>query len=348
MLRSVTGHRRLIALLSRAVARDTLPPSLVLAGSAGVGKRRTALAIAQALNCPTPWSGTVNGEGGVEPIVLERDACGSCAVCRRIERGTHPDVMLIAPDAMGAIKIDVIREAIDRAGYRPFEARRRVVIIDEADAMQPPAQSALLKTLEEPPASSVFLLVSSLPDALLPTVRSRCPMLRFGALSPAEVSAVLVRDHDYSAADAWSAAADADGSVGRALASQTSEIAEARDSARQFLERAARTTDAARRLDAARDLSPAKSGSTPTEERDRLAVRLRTLSSLLRDLGLLAVGAETGMLANPDVRPQLEALSSAYDERRSTRAYSAVDTALAALERNANPKIVASWVVLQI
>ena len=348
MFRLVTGHRRLVVLLSKAIARDTLPPSLVLAGPAGIGKRRTALSIAQALNCPTPWSGTVDGEGGGAAIVLERDACGTCAVCRRIERGMHPDVLVIAPDSMGAIKIDVIRDAIDRSGYRPFEARRRVVIIDEADAMQPPAQSALLKTLEEPPASSVFLLVSSMPDALLPTVRSRCPMLRFGALSAAEVSSLLVRDHGYSSSDAWATAADADGSVGRALASQTSDVAEARAAAQQLLERAARTTDPARRLEAARDLSPAKSGSAQTDERDRLAVRLRTLSSLLRDLGLIAAGAEAGMLANPDVRPQLEALSSAYDGRRSTRAYTAVDTALAALERNANPKIVASWVVLQI
>jgi DNA polymerase-3 subunit delta' len=346
MFRSLIGHRRLVALLSRAVARDTLPPSLLLAGPAGVGKRRMALAVAQALNCPTPWSGLLEGTSG-EPVRLERDGCGVCAVCRRIERGIHPDVALLVPDAMGTIKIEPVRDAIDRAAYRPFEARRRVVIIDEADAMQAGAQSALLKTLEEPPASSVFFLVSSMPDLLLPTVRSRCPALRCGPLTPREVTAVLVRDHGYVERDAVGAAADADGSVGRALSARTSDIAEARELAQHLLERAARASDPARRLDAARDLAPAK-GGTPVEERDRLAVRLRAMASLLRDLGLIAAGADARLMANADVRPQLDALAGAYDGHRSTRAFAAVDRALAALERNANPKIVAGWVALQI
>jgi DNA polymerase-3 subunit delta' len=215
MFSSLLGHSRLVSLLSRAIARDTLPPSLLLAGPAGVGKRRTALAVAQALNCLTP---VTRRSGSVE---LERDGCGTCSSCRRIARGIHPDVIVIEPDSMGAIKIEAVRDAVDRSGYRPFEARRRVVIINEADAMQAPAQSALLKTLEEPPASTMFLLVSSLPDALLATVRSRCPRLRFGALTPAEVAAVLVRDHGYAEADAHAAASDADGSVGRALTART-------------------------------------------------------------------------------------------------------------------------------
>jgi DNA polymerase-3 subunit delta' len=346
--RPLIGHRRLVSLLSRAVARGTLPPSLLLAGPAGVGKRRTALAVAKAINCLTPWSGTVDGVAGGESVQLERDACGTCAACSRIERGIHPDVLVLAPDAMGTIKIEVVRDAIDRAGYRPFEARRRVVVIDEADSMLSPAQSALLKTLEEPPASSIFMLVSSMPDALLPTVQSRCPRLRFGALSPAEVAAALVRDHGYTESDAWAAAADADGSIGRALSAQASDLADARAAAQRLLDRAARTSDPARRLDAARELAGGKSGPAQQEERERMAACFRTLASLLRDLGLLAVGADARMLANPDARPQLDALSSSYDDRRTARAYAAVDEAIAALERNASPKIVADWLVLQL
>ena len=93
-----------------------------------------------------------------------------------------------------------------------------MVIIDEADAMVAAAQNALLKTLEEPPSASIFVLVSSIPDALLPTVRSRCSRLRFAALSPAEVTEVLMRDHGYTEQDARAVAVDAEGSVGRALA----------------------------------------------------------------------------------------------------------------------------------
>lgn len=223
--REIVGHRRVVSLLSRAVARESVPPSLLLAGPAGVGKRRVALALAEASNCLTPKSGSG----------LERDACGECAACRRIARGVHPDVITLEPGDTGAIKIEQVRDVIDRAGYRPFEGRRRVVIADEADAMTADAQSALLKILEEPPAASVFALVSARPDALLPTVQSRCPRLRFGPLSEGEIVAVLTRDHGYSESDARSVAAEAGGSVGQALRAQAADAAEARAAARDWL-----------------------------------------------------------------------------------------------------------------
>jgi DNA polymerase-3 subunit delta' len=340
-LGTVVGHRRLITLLSRAVARDTLPPSLLLSGPSGVGKKRTAVALAQALNCLSPILDATREDGAV----LARDACGTCTSCRRIERGAHPDVVVIEPGDTGSIKIEQVRDVIDRAGYRPFEARRRVVIINEADAMQAPAQSALLKTLEEPPSASIFLLVSSLPDALLPTVRSRCPRLRFGTLTAQELARVLTRDHGYTAADATAAAAEADGTVGAALAAGASDVAEARSAAQRILEHSARTSDPVRRLDAVKDLM---GKGTPAAERERLSVCLRALGSLLRDVGLLSEGGDAASLANPDVRPQLDALSRTLSGQRSAAAYDAVDRALAALERNASPKIVANWLVLQL
>jgi len=333
---TTVGHHRLVSLLSRAIAHGTLPPSLLLAGPAGVGKRRVATAVAAAVNCLQPRQSAEH----------ERDACGECAACRKIERGVHPDVILVEPGDTGTIKIEQVRDVIDRAGYRPFEGRRRAVIIDEADATVPAAQNALLKTLEEPPSASIFLLVSSLPDALLPTVRSRCPRLRFGPLSAAEVAAVLVRDHDYAESEAQAAAADADGSVGRALSAEAADLTEARAVAQRILEQAARTSDPSRLVDSVKDVV-GKKGS-PASERDQLAACLRATASLLRDLGLLAGQADASALANSDLRPQLAALSRSYDGDRASRAYSAVDQALAAIERNASPKIVVDWLVLQL
>src|SRR5215208_2706438 len=103
--RDVVGHVRLIELLSRSVAGGTLPPSLLFAGPAGIGKRLTALAVAQALNCTDPAKGSgqttkgsgLRGEGAI-------DACGVCTACSRIARGVHPDVLFVSPGDSGAIK----------------------------------------------------------------------------------------------------------------------------------------------------------------------------------------------------------------------------------------------------
>ena len=330
-LRDIAGHRHIISLLSRAAIGGTLPPSLIFAGPSGVGKHATAVALAQLVNCTAPTE--------------SMDACGECAACRRIARRVHADVLVIEPGDTGSIKIDQIREAIERSAYRPFEGRRRVVIIDEADEIVVEAQNALLKTLEEPPPASTFVLVTSRPESLLITVRSRCQRLRFGRLSPADVARVLIASHGYAEKDAHAAASLSDGSVGRALEEDSAEFVEARDAALQLLKRAATNSAPAARLAAAVGLPGAGRG---TADRNALAQSLLALSSILRDLGVLASNALPDGLANADLAQQLEALMPAYGGQRVLSAYASVDRALEALERNASPKIVADWLALQI
>ncbi len=336
--RSIVGHHRLLALLSRAAAAETLPPALLLAGPDGAGKRQAAIALAQALNCLSPIR---EGEGG-----LPLDACGECASCRRILRGVHPDVITVVPGDTGSIKIEQVRDVIDRASYRPFEGRRRVVIIDEADTLIPAAQNALLKTLEEPPSTSVFVLVSSRPDALLPTVLSRCPRLRFAALSAADVAAVLMRAHGYNDAAAHAAAVDSAGSVGQALTADAADLAEARASARRLLQQVARARDPGRRIDVAKELTG--KARTPAAERDQLRAVLRTVASMLRDIGVLATSADARSVANGDLADELAELAATIDPDRTITAFGLVNQALTALERNASPKVVADWLVLQL
>jgi DNA polymerase-3 subunit delta' len=333
---SVTGHRPVIELLSRVVARTALPPSLVFAGPEGVGKRLTAIALAQVLNCERPVATPATGT-----MSAVSDACGACASCARIARGVHGDVLVIEPGDTGAIKVDQVRDAIDRAAYRPFEGRRRVVIVERADALLPEAQNALLKTLEEPPSASVFVLITSRPDVLLPTVRSRCQRLRFGPLTAHEVAGVLMRDHGFASADAQAAAAAADGSVGRALGEGADEAVEARDAAARLLD-VSSSSDPRRRLEGARGFIGGAG------DRDELSRRLLALSSLLRDLGLLASGVGDKVLANADLAPQLHALGRTFDADRAVEAFAAVDRALEALDRNASPKIVADWVAMHL
>ena len=341
--RDVIGHRRIVALLARSVARDSLPPSLVFAGPAGVGKRLTATALAQALNCLK----TQNGVQAVpqDGLAVPLDACGTCAACTRIARGVHPEVLVLEPGDTGSIKIEQVREVVDRASYRPFEGRRRVVIFDEADTLVPAAQNALLKTLEEPPSQSVFILVTARPDVLLPTVRSRCPRLNFRPLSPNEIAgALVVRGETETAARAVAAAAD--GSLGRALEATAEDFVQARDVAGQVLVHAASTPDPRRRIDGTKDLL-ANTGSGASD-RAHLSVHLRAMASLLRDIALLATHADAGRLANPDIRPALDRLTQTYQGARGLRAFAAVDHALVALERNAGVKVVADWLVLEL
>jgi DNA polymerase-3 subunit delta' len=331
--RDVVGHARLIELLSRSTAGGTLPPSLLFVGPSGIGKRLTAIAVAQSLNCQAAidWQ-------------LATDACGRCNACTRIARGVHPDVVVVEPGDSGTIKIDQVREVVDRAMYRPFEGRRRVVIIDQADALVAAAQNALLKTLEEPPSSSMFILVTSRPDVLLPTVRSRCPELRFRPLLAEEIASVLVK-RNHTESEARAVAAAADGSLGQALQASAGELVEAREVAQRALAVAAASNDPAGRRDGAK-LRLTKSGSG--SERDQLATHLRAMASLLRDVEVLATDADGSALANPDVRPALERLAKGYGGERGVRAFGAVDQALVALDRNAGVKVVADWVMLQL
>jgi DNA polymerase-3 subunit delta' len=337
-LRDIIGHRKLVALLSRSIARDTLPPSLILSGPAGVGKRLAALATAQTLNCLNPARSPAP-DGSAEAIV--HDACGACAACTRIARGVHPDVSILEPNDKGNIRIDPVRDLIDRAGYRPFEGRRRVAIVDQADALEQGAQNALLKVLEEPPSGSVFLLVTAYPDLLLPTVRSRCPQLRFRPLSPGEVAAAL-QASGRSEIEAHAVAALADGSIGRALEATAGDLVEARDVAMRVLDAAALSADPRRRMDSAKEL--VDNGA----ERDQLAAYLRAMASLLRDVEALAASADHAVLANPDLVSRLERLRPPFAGDRGRQAFQAIDSALVALERYTNTKLVADWLVLQL
>ena len=328
--REIAGHAHLKGLIARAAQRGSLPASLIFAGPAGVGKAMVALALAQFVNCLSP-----QGD----------DACGECASCRRIVRGVHADVLRIEPGDTGSIKIDQVREAIERAAYRPFEGRRRVVIIDQAEQMGDNAQDAILKTLEEPPNASTFVLVTDTPDTLFPTIRSRCQRLRFGRLSPADVADVLIRHHGYGEADAHAAASLSDGSVGKALEEGSEDFVEARGAALQLLETVADNPPPGRRITGAMGLPGATKGKA---DREALGQALRALSSILRDLGAIEAQADDRALANADLRPKLERLRRAFDIDRTLSAFAATDRALNALDRNASPKIVADWLAFQL
>ena len=198
---SIIGHDRPVAILKRALANDAVAHAYLFSGEPGIGKRLTALEFAAALNCQTPGP-----DGG----------CGVCAACSRIPAGSHPDVRTIAPDG-DEIKIDQIRQAQADLSLRPFEGRRKVLIIDGAEAMNEASSNAFLKTLEEPPGDSLIILITAMPQSLLATIRSRSQELKFQPLPRGVLAGVFKERRGLGDEDAWFAAALSRGSIGRAL-----------------------------------------------------------------------------------------------------------------------------------
>jgi len=333
----IVGHRRLTTLLSEAIVRDTLPPTLLFVGPSGIGKFHVARAVAATLNCLSPQS---------DHAGLPVDACGTCLSCDRIARGVHVDIFALEPDDRASIKIDVVRDVLERTGFRPFEGRRRVVIIRDADTLETASQNSLLKSLEEPPASTGFILTTAVPGALLPTVRSRCMRLGFGRLPERSVADLLVKEHGCSENQAVEAAALADGSIGQALALGSADLAVLRESAVMLLRQAAASTAAASRLQAAGVLVTTPSRKDRT--REDVALVLRFVASMLRDIELLNAGVDTPVLANPAIADDLHVLTRAFAGSRAREAFSAVDRAIMALDRNAGTKVVGEWLAMQI
>lgn len=172
----VRGHEAAQAALSRAAGRGKLHHGLLVVGPEGVGKATVARGLACALHCPER-----PGEG-----------CGACVSCRRVLSGAHAGVEWIRPEgAGGLIKVETTRDLGNRLQHAPFEGDHHVVVLDPADALNDQAFNALLKALEEPRPGVHFVLLVSHTDAVLPTIRSRCLVVRLGPLPSALVAEIV-------------------------------------------------------------------------------------------------------------------------------------------------------------
>jgi DNA polymerase-3 subunit delta' len=307
----ILGHDRVKGLLARALTLGRFPPSLLLAGPPGVGKRTTALVAAAALLCE-------NGGG---------DACGRCPTCSRVSRGIHPDVIVLEPKG-ATIKIDEVRDLVREIGALPFEARVRAFVVDEADLLTDQAANALLKSLEEPARTSHVMLVSSSPQALLPTIRSRCQLLRFGPL-PTPLLERHLRDHaGLDETEARLRAVLCEGSLGDALAFETEGYRATRDEVLRILESGGKM-GGLDRLEAAERLA----------DLDSPQLALTALRSLLRDLAVARVLGPAEWFLNADVADRVKALAGSDVAVRAIALAEQAEEMRLAIRGNANKLI---------
>src|SRR5574342_949224 len=282
----IIGHQQTIASLQTAAARQRLAHAYIFHGEAAIGKRSTALCFAQALNC----------ERSSQSDMI--DACGTCRSCQQIQARTHPDFFVIEPDnelAPPRIKIEQVREIEQQIMYRPLIGERKICLIDEADRMTIGAANALLKTLEEPPAHSLFILISSRPAALPATIRSRCQSLRFATPSRTQVEAAVILKRELPPADARLLAIISEGRIGEALSSDAKDI---RARQQELLDLV--------RPQSLQAITTILSAAEALAKTERAPEILTWLARWIRDLVLIQVGGDRDQLLHVEDLPALE------------------------------------------
>src|ERR1041385_5483069 len=311
MFDELTGNERVKAALKRMLVSGRLPGALLFVGEEGIGKKRFALEVARALNCRTP---------------KDHEACGVCSSCTRIVKlnypqrddadewtqiiwTDHPDVgLVVAPKRV--LRVEQMRQIEKEANFRPFEGKARVFLIDEADKLNDASANALLKVLEEPPRTSHLILITARPAMLLPTILSRCQMIRFAPLAPNEIECYLLKDKKADQKTARLRARAAGGSIGRALSGDLDTFTSQRKAMLQVLKALVVSHDRAQLLRSAEQLNEA-------QYKDEFEDRLDVLETLIRDAWMLSLGVETNQLVNEDLSAELKEISKKLDPSRA-------------------------------
>ena len=305
MFSKLVGNEQVKHTLRRLIALGRVPNSLLFAGDEGVGKRQFAIELARAFICTVPTAG---------------EACGICAACSRVDTfvipdptdknkdefkkvffGKHSDVGKVVTYKR-TILVDAIRDLEKSANFRPFEASARFFIIDDADKMNDESSNALLKTLEEPPSTTHIFLITSRPDSLLPTIRSRCQTLRFAPVAADEIERFLIDDRAFTHDEARLAARLARGSIGRAVSINVVQFRERRMRMLGVIRNAVETGDRAALLRASEEMNDAKN-------KDNFEENLDILEPLIHDVWTLRVSGDGSRLVNTDLSSELATLA---------------------------------------
>lgn len=356
---NIFGQPQVRDFLRRSVECGRVSHAYLFTGPAGSNKTAAAYAFAQAILCPKGISGMRGGD------------CGACDACQRIMRRKHPDVRYFAPEGAGGYLIEQIREIVADASYAPIQASKKVYILDRVDLLGVAGANAFLKTLEEPPADTVIILLGRTRESVLPTILSRCQVVPFRHIPATEAAGILSQNTGASLEKARIAIEACGGSITRGaefLASNErfafrSRVLEALASLRlsddwDVVRCAADLVVAAKapldtvRAEQEEELAEnadflAKSAIRQIEARNKRALTAKSAESLrqmtsivrswLRDL-LMICAATPELVINADVRDALEEVALGVDEARVAAALLAVQRCDEAISYNVSPE----------
>ncbi len=319
----ILGHDRAVAFLERAARDERVAHAYLFSGVEGVGKKMAAMRFAAELNCPS----------------RPEDKQQACPSCRRVLQSAHPDVICERPDK-GRIRVDRVREMQLFLAYAPIEGRSRIVIIDDAHLMNPAAQNALLKTLEEPPPNRVIVLVTANPSLLLPTVLSRCRRVRFSPMAPSIIADYLCREKGLDPERAGAIAGMAGGSLARALEIDSAKFVELRNRIARAL------VDPGK--EGLRGLLGLSALIAASDETATLATELA--AALVRDLLLYRIGYTGEEILHRDILETLTPVTQHFHEDDLLNVYNEICRAaeLIRLPTNVNKTLVMDVMLLKI
>ena len=333
---NIQGQESAIDTLRHALASDRLGHAYLFTGPAGVGKKRTALALTQVLLCEDK----------------PRAGCGLCPGCVSVVAGTHPDLVVVVPAAgKRDVTIDQVRELQRLLGLRPVRGGKKVAVLDDAHLLNPAAQSALLKILEEPPGDALLLLLTVNSATLSRPLLSRCQQVRFTALPLAVVEDLLVREHGKDPAMAHALALYSRGSIGRAVALDPQVFTEERQYAvKEFQQLRGAPFIALTRLAewlVADRVKKSAASDQPNEGRatgERLEIMLSWYEEVLR---YVLLGQE-GVVRYQDCLPAVAEAAAGLEVPDALRQVTLVYDTMQALSRNANRQLAVEDLLIQL